>query len=137
WGGWGGGWGWWWLLWLAAVLLEAVPVRRPSGRGRAARLGGALGSQPAGSRAAWVDMAHGGRQLGMSGLLRDEPVHRLADAPVRRMALRRGAKLEHVHGLAGVHLHVIPHAVGHGHRIGGHRGEARARELGVERGGVV
>ncbi len=41
----------------------------------------------------------------MAGLLGDEAVHLLGHPPVGGMALWRRAELEHVHRLAGVHLH--------------------------------
>ncbi len=46
-----------------------------------------------------------------------ERVHRLADAPVRGMSLRRRPQLDDVHRLARVHLHVEPDAVRHRHRV--------------------
>ena len=63
-------------------------------------------------------------EAAVAGLLRDEAMHRLADASVRGMALRRGPELEDVHRLAGVHLHVEADPVGHAHGVGRHRGEA-------------
>ena len=56
----------------------------------------------------------------MAGALLDQAVHRLGDAPVRGMALRRAAELDQVHRLARVHVEIEPDAIGHGHRVRGH-----------------
>ena len=68
------------------------------------------------------------------GLLGDQAVHRLADAPVGGVALGGRPELQHVHRLAGVHLHVEADAVRHAHGVGRHRGELRRRDRVVERG---
>src|SRR6185436_3107001 len=60
-------------------------------RGRSARaapaLRGALRLQAPALRARMIRVSHGRGEGPMPGLLRDEAVHRLADAPVRRMPL--------------------------------------------------
>ena len=74
------------------------------------------------------------------GHLGDQPVHLLAHAPVRGVALRRRAQLDHVHRLAGVHLHDEADAVGHGNRVLGcvlEPGLAQAARTGRRRGVIT
>src|SRR5438067_1032323 len=49
-----------------------------------------------------VDVAHGFGEDAVTGLLGDQSMHLLAYLAVLGVALRPGAQLEHVHGLAGV-----------------------------------
>ena len=104
------------------------PRGRAGGRRSAARPRAAPARPPSDRRSAWPPRAPVARPLG------DEPVHGLADAPVRGVPLGRRPELQHVHRLAGVHLHVEADPVGHAHRIGRHGGEARGRDGVVERG---
>src|SRR5947208_17142947 len=64
----------------------------------------ALGFQPLEVDRRVIGEGHRGGEGGMA--LGDEPVHRLADPPVRRVSLRGRPKLDHVRRLAGVHVHV-------------------------------
>ena len=57
--------------------------------------------------------SHRGRDGAMPGLLRDQRMHPLTHAAIGRMALGRGAQLDHVHRLARVHVHVEANAVCH------------------------
>ena len=68
----------------------------------------------------------------MARLQGDEPVHGLADPPVRRVPLRRGPQLDHVHGLARVELHVEAHPISHGYHVGRYLRGARRHEPLVE-----
>ena len=60
-----------------------------------------------------IDKLHGRRNRAMARRVRDRAVHQLAHAAVGWVALRRRAKLDHVHRLAGVHLHVKAHPIRH------------------------
>ncbi len=72
---------------------------------------------------------HRGGDRVVAGHLRDRAVHRLADAAVGGMSLRRRAQLDDVHRLARVHVHVEPDAIGHGHRVATRRRAARWRPV--------
>src|SRR5438445_13809068 len=65
--------------------------RRESGAG-AASLGGALGLETLQRDLRVIDEAHGRGDRAVTGVLGDQPVHRLAHAAVGRVALRRRAQ---------------------------------------------
>ena len=76
----------------------------------------------------------------MSGFVRDQAVHLLADPTVRGMTLGGGPQLEHVHRLSGVHLDGEADAVREGHRVRGLVGELgrqRVVETGRDRHGLL
>jgi hypothetical protein len=60
-----------------------------------------------------IDEVHRRRDRVVARTLAYQGVHLLAHAPVGRVALRRRAKLQEMHRLACVHVHVEPHPVGH------------------------
>ena len=62
--------------------------RRSATRGGAFRFRGALGVEALELVRLVIDVAHRHRDRAMSGLLRDEPMHLLRDAPIRGMTLR-------------------------------------------------
>ena len=72
-----------------------------------------------------IDELHRAGDRVVTGHVGDQPVHQLADAPVRRMSLRRRAQLDDVHRLARVHLHLETDAIRHHDRV--RRGVAEAR----------
>ena len=87
-------------------LSSALPLERP------------LRTQPLEFHLRVIGELHRRGDGAVAGLLGDQRVHLLADAAVGRMALRRGAQLDDVHGLARVHLHVEPDAIGHRDGVG-------------------
>ena len=99
-----------------------------SSRRRSANLRRPLGLEPLQLHVGAVRKTHRVRYQPMAGLFRDEPVHGLADPPVRRVALGRRPQLDEVHGLAGVEIHVEADAIRH--RQGVRRDIAES--LGVE-----
>ena len=67
-------------------------------------------------------MVDKGHHLGngmVSRHIRDQVVHLVRHLAVRRVTLGRGAELQDVHGLAGIHVHQVPDPVGQRHRIRG------------------
>ena len=77
------------------------------------------------------------RDRGVTCPFRDQPVHPLADPPVRRVSLRGRSELDDVHRFPRVHPHVEADAVGHRDGVLRHGRRAPARKTVVQRGGVV
>src|SRR5216684_3334100 len=113
---------------IAAKIILPIAPSSPSSASPSSPLRRALGLEALERHLRVVGKRHGRRQRAVPGPLGDQAVHRLRDAPVGRVALRGAAQLDEVHRLARVHLYVETDAVGHGHRVGGHLGQARGRD---------
>ena len=73
----------------------------------------------------------------MSGALGDQPVHLLADPPIRRVALRRRPQFDDMHCLACVHPHVEADPERHGNGVLRHeRRRVVPREAIGQTGGI-
>ena len=72
----------------------------------------------------------------MAGLVANKAGHLLGNAPVARVSLGPRAKLDEVHGLAGVHLHHVADSKGESDAVLGLLGKlvvARREEIGRSR----